>query len=77
MLGEARRNEFALGTLFQSGHVEKSGFALEVLSAPEEGGPKLYGLIYPGHFARPSWCYVTIGEDVMIAQPAVEWRLWD
>jgi hypothetical protein len=70
MLGEARRNEFALGILFQSGQVEKSGFALEVLSAPEEG-PNVYGLIYPGHFARPSWCYLTIGEGVMIAsQPS-------
>jgi hypothetical protein len=68
MLGEqARRNEFTLGTLFRAGHVEMSGFALEVLSAPEEGGPKLYGLIYPGHFARPSWCYLTIADDVMIA----------
>jgi hypothetical protein len=36
MLGQARRNEFSLGTLFQSGEVEKSGFALEALSAPEE-----------------------------------------
>jgi hypothetical protein len=70
MLGEARRKEFALGILFQSGQVEKSGFALEVLSAPEEG-PNVYGLIYPGHFARPSWCYLTIGEGVMIAsQPS-------
>jgi hypothetical protein len=70
MLGEARRNEFALGILFQSGQVEKSGFALEVLSAPEEG-PNVYGLIYPGHFARPSWCYLTIGDGVLIAsQPS-------
>jgi hypothetical protein len=70
MLGQARGNAFALGTLFQTGGVEKSGFALEAISAPDEG-LKVYGLIYPGHFARPSWCYLTIGEGAIIAsQPS-------
>jgi hypothetical protein len=61
MLGQARRNEFALGTLFQSREVDKSGFALEALSS-QEGEAKVYGLIYPGYFEDTSWCYVTIGE---------------
>lgn len=66
MLGQARRNEFALGTLFQSREVDKSGFALEALLSPEGAG-KVYGFIYPGHFGVTSWCYLTIGEGVMIA----------
>ena len=44
--------------------------ALEQLSSPE-GGAKVYGLTYPGHFEVPSWCYLTIGDGVMIAsQPS-------
>lgn len=70
MLGQVRRNEFGLGTLFQTGQVEKSAFALEQLSSPE-GGAKVYGLTYPGHFEVPAWCYLTIGDGVMIAsQPS-------
>lgn len=46
---------------FNLDQVSPSGFAVKELSSG------VYGLVYPGYFAEPSWCYLTIASDVMIA----------